>query len=212
MPPSATGASHLEAVASQARDDTLLPAVREALEGRPAAVESLILQIGPHLLRTVRQVLGARHPDVEDVAQDSLLAVLRSLPDFRGESTFLHFAHRIALLTALAWRRRQLTRDKHTAPAETDEWLDASVHSSPHVDLLSQLRQQVVRSLLDELQPGIAEAMALHFVLGFTVDEIAAISSIPSNTVWSRLRLGKATLRQRLRRSPRLAELLGGFE
>lgn len=218
MPPSATGAQQCvqpqsdAAAPPQTRDDTLLPAVRRAIAGDPIAIDALVLQVGPHLLRTVRQVLGSKHPDAEDVAQDALIAVLQALPEFRGESSFLHFAHRVALLTALAARRRQFTRERHTVADEAEDYIDENVRSSPHIDLLAQLRKQVVRSLLVELQPAIAEAIALHFVLGFTVDEIATLSAISANTVWSRLRLGKATIRQKLRRNPRLAELLGGFE
>jgi DNA-directed RNA polymerase specialized sigma24 family protein len=66
----------------------------------------------------------------------------------------------------------------------------------------------VVRQLLDELPDVIAEALALHFILGYTVDEIAAAASVSPNTVWSRLRLGKQTLRRKLEGDARIAELL----
>jgi len=35
-------------------------------------------------------------------------------------------------------------------------------------------------------------------MLGYSVEEIAAASSVPKNTVWSRLRLGKQRLRLKL--------------
>jgi RNA polymerase sigma-70 factor (ECF subfamily) len=66
----------------------------------------------------------------------------------------------------------------------------------------------LVRQLLDELPDVIAEALALHFILGYTVDEIAEAAAISPNTVWSRLRLGKQALRRKLEGDARLAELL----
>jgi RNA polymerase sigma-70 factor (ECF subfamily) len=57
--------------------------------------------VTPHLLRVVRRVLGPEHPDVEDVAQESAFALMDALPRHRGECTILHFACRVALLTAM---------------------------------------------------------------------------------------------------------------
>jgi RNA polymerase sigma-70 factor (ECF subfamily) len=57
----------------------------------------------------------------------------------------------------------------------------------------------VVLALLDELSPQVAEALALHFMLGHSVEDIARSSGLSQHTVWSRLRLGKQALRRRLR-------------
>jgi RNA polymerase sigma-70 factor (ECF subfamily) len=62
--------------------------------------------------------------------------------------------------------------------------------------------------LLDELPDSQAEALALHVVLGMSVDETAAVVGAPRNTVRSRLRHALATLRERIRGDRRTAELL----
>ena len=49
------------------------------------------------------------------------VALLSSLRAFRGECTVAHFAHRVALLTALAARRRLRTRDRWTEADTTPE-------------------------------------------------------------------------------------------
>lgn len=201
-----------EAGGARATDDVLLPLVRRALKDDAAAISQLVHCVAPRLLRTVRQVMGASHPDIEDVTQDAVIGLLHGLAEFRAESTVLHFAHRIGLLTALAARRRLGTRARRTSPDSYEDIVIEDQLSSPHVDLLASRRRRLVREMLDDLPEPIAEAMAAHFVLGLTVDEIAAASRVPANTVWSRLRLGKATMRKRLRRDPRLAELLRVFE
>ena len=60
--------------------------------------------------RIVRKVLGRGHPDIDDVTQDAVIALLTALLTFRGECSVEHFANRIALLTALAARRRSRSR------------------------------------------------------------------------------------------------------
>jgi RNA polymerase sigma-70 factor (ECF subfamily) len=157
-------------------------------------------------------VLGAEHPDTQDVTQDAVIGFLQALPEFRAESSVLHFARRIALLTALAARRKNGTRERRITSDHFEDVHVEDQRSSPHVDLMANRRRQLVRSLLDHLPEPIAEAVGLHFILGFTVDEIATTSKVPTNTVWSRLRLGKSAIRKRLRRDPRLAELLRVFE
>jgi RNA polymerase sigma factor (sigma-70 family) len=193
-------------------DDVLLPLVRRARCDDAQSISQLVQRIGPRLLRTVRQVLGARHPDIEDVTQDAVIGFLQALTEFRAQCSVLHFAHRIALLTALAARRRIGTRERRIAPESYEDDQLQDPRSSPDRDLLASRRRQIVRDLLDTLPESIAEAMAMHFVLGMTVDEIAAVAKVSQNTVWSRLRLGKATMRKRLRSCPRFGELLRVFE
>ena len=99
-----------------------------------------------------------------------------------------HFANRIALLTALAARRRARTRARTVEP-ETDSFADVAAdvdtgeHASPLATTVAARRRMLVRQLLDELPDVIAEALASHFILGYTVDEIAAASSVPANAL-----------------------------
>jgi RNA polymerase sigma factor (sigma-70 family) len=168
------------------------------------------MHLAPLMLRVVRSVLGARHPDVEDVTQDAVIQLLASLPSFRGESTVLYYAGRIALFTALGSRRREETRVSRIDPDDPSEQIIDHAGTSPLADAIANRRREVLLRLLDELPKPMAEALALHFVLGYTVDEIAKAANISPNTVWSRLRLGKEALLRRLERDRRLADLERG--
>lgn len=160
------------------------------------------------MLGTVRQVLGPGHPDVEDVTQEAVIAFLRALPQFRGDCTTLSYAQRVALFTALAARRRLVAQRRLVDADEAPEEVPASELKNPHAEALASRRRDVIRKLMDQLPSVIAEALALHFILGYTVDEIALSTGTLPNTVWSRLRLGKHALRKRLARNSELAELL----
>src|SRR5579859_3755584 len=79
--------------------------------GDSDALRALLVAVAPSLLRIVRGVLGPWQSEVEDVAQEATTAIVRALPSFRGESSVLHFACRIAVFTALDERRRIRRRD-----------------------------------------------------------------------------------------------------
>ncbi|MGC4089943.1 MAG: RNA polymerase sigma factor [Polyangiaceae bacterium] len=195
---------------NRSRSDELLPVATAASNGDPRAINTLVLHVGGGMLKTVRKVLGSSNADIEDVTQDALLALLSSLSGFRGECTVAHFAHRVALLTALAARRRMRTRERWTEPEAAPEAVPDDVRGSPLAQAISSRRRELVLQVLDELSEPMAEALALHFVLGYTVEEIAATANVPTNTVWSRLRLGKQSLRRKLERDIRLSDLLRG--
>src|SRR3569623_754143 len=89
---------------SGVRPDQLAPLARAAAAGAPEAATTLVLQLGGPILKVVRKVLGARHPDVDDVAQDTVIALLRSLQTVRGDCTVERIAQRITLQTAQAAR------------------------------------------------------------------------------------------------------------
>lgn len=188
--------------------DELASLARAASAGDPEALSMLVVSMGSGMLKTVRKVLGATHPDVEDVTQDALLALLSGLSRFRGECTIAHFAHRVALHTALAARRRFRTRDRWTEPEIAPESVADERCASPLTRAIGNRRRSLVRKRFNELSEPIAEALALHFMVGYTVEEIAATVSVSTNTVWSRLRLGKQTLRRKIGRDVRLLELL----
>jgi RNA polymerase sigma-70 factor (ECF subfamily) len=212
----ASGVTPADAGSGAARRDALddlLPLAGAAARGDGDAAATLAAHVGGPMLRVIRKVLGRRHPDVDDVAQDAMIAFLGALGGFRGECAVSGFAQRIALLTALGARRRARARaetpeaDGAGAAALSDEGA-----RSPLAGAVASRRRALVRRLLDDLPDVIAEALALHFVLGYTVDEIAAAIAVSPNTVWSRLRLGKQALRRKLGADERLREMLADMD
>jgi RNA polymerase sigma-70 factor (ECF subfamily) len=163
--------------------------------------------VGGIVLGTVRQVLGPGHPDVEDVAQEASIAFLGSLGEFRGECSTRRYAQRVALFTALTSRRRLVAQERLVDPDHPMETKPAGPEASPLVETLAARRRDTLRKVLDSLPDVIAQALALHFILGHTVDEIAEATSSPANTIWSRLRLGKQALRKILSENSDLREL-----
>jgi len=190
-------------------EDELLPLAHAAIAGDDVALRTLLTAVGPNILRVVRRVIGGSHPDVEDVAQECAVEFVSALRRFRGESSIRHFAARVALRAAMNARRRQrAAKRNHGGPEPVDA--DEAVCDGTPPDALAASRAsvQLARELCDALPPVQAEALALHCVLGYTMNEVASICGAPLETVRSRLRSAKAALVARALADPRLRELM----
>jgi RNA polymerase sigma-70 factor (ECF subfamily) len=121
----------------------------------------------------------------------------------------MHFACRVALRASMNARRRQRAA-KRAQPGmgciDADE--AAGELAPPDAHAACRASMELARELCDELPPPQAEVLALHCVLGYTMNEVATISGAPLETVRSRLRTAKSVLVSRAMSNPRLRELL----
>ena len=178
-----------------------------AVEGDREAQRTLIVALGPPLLRAVRGVLGLHHPEVEDTLQEAMTAVLSALPGFRGECQTVHFACRVAVQTAMNARRRASYRLRYTPSAAPEELAElARDERTPAEACAASARREVLRSLLDGLSLAQSEVLALHTILGYSIEETARATRVPVNTVRSRLRAALSTLRSRVHADRALLE------
>jgi RNA polymerase sigma factor (sigma-70 family) len=189
--------------------DPLGALAREAVRGSAEAQHTLLVTVGPALLRAIRGVYGASQSDLEDVLQEAMTALHTALPTFRGECRVVHFACRVAVQTALHARRRAGYQQRYTpltSPAELAEL--AGSEQSPSDIQTGAERREALRHLLDELPEAQAEALALHVVLGYSVEETAAAQRVPLNTARSRLRTALSSLRTRVTGDAKLRSML----
>jgi RNA polymerase sigma-70 factor (ECF subfamily) len=162
--------------------------------------------VWPTLSRVAAGVLGANHPELDDAVQQSMIALVRALPAFRGDCHPAGYASRITLRVALRVRRN-VKRD-----ATRREALELLSPVDEHPATLNDgavgaRRRELLRELLEDLPEEQAEALALRVVMGWSLEEVARASGAPVNTVRSRVRLAKEALRQRIQALPSLAEL-----
>src|SRR5579871_3018318 len=85
------------------------PGPRGAHSPAPLSAEQVYHDYAPRVFHTARRMLRSDY-DAEDVTQDVLLQVVRSLPAFRGESAFPTWLHRVTVNAALQHRRRSARR------------------------------------------------------------------------------------------------------
>jgi len=177
-------------------DDAPLPApdprIARAVAGDREALERLLLEHLPRIRNLVRYLLRG-DSEVDDVAQQAMIEIIRSLPSYSGEGSFKAWLDRIAARSAFHHIRRRRLERKGGDDGAPELLLVAAEGEAP--DNYS-LRREAVR-WLDELPHEQRHAVVLHHVLGFSVPELADELRLPSETVRSRLRLGMDKLRQR---------------
>ena len=174
--------------AGRASLDTL---AREALGQEPTAVRRFLLAVSPAIRRACRSVMGAQHTDLEDTIQDCLIDVTRALPSYRFEGNLFGYVSKIAVRRALVSRRRNTARVRHLQLLEDlHDGLPVADANAREIE-----RAELIRDLIRRLRPIQAETLVLRVVLGFSVEEIAQLTEVSVNTVKTRLRLGKNTLR-----------------
>jgi RNA polymerase sigma-70 factor (ECF subfamily) len=189
------------------RDTDVGEIARLAAAGDTSATARLLRIVAPEMFRVVRGVMGPYSSDVDDAVQQALVALIQALPAFRGECAPAGYACRIAFRTALGMRKRShQTRTRYDTSTDTDQFPDAD---SPGELSDARRRTEVVRRLLDQIPAEQAEALAMRTMLGWSIEEIAAASGAPVNTVRSRLRLAKEALRRQIEANPSLADELG---
>ena len=118
-----------------------------------------------------RRMLDRNRAD--DLTQETFLALIRHVKDWRPDSSLRAYIFGIAFRIAAAERRKQ-SRD--TAPAHRTA---ASVEDPEGA--------VVVRLALSKLEPGECEILMLREYEQLSYSEIAEVLQIPVNTVRSRL-------------------------
>lgn len=167
--------------------------VPAAVAGDPSASEALLTALLPRVRNLVRYLMR-RDGDVDDVAQDALVAILRGLSGYRAEGPFEAWVDRVVARTALTALRARRRRPAVAADDLPEIALVPDPGAPPDE---YTMRRRTVR-LLDALPDEQREVLVLHHAVGLTVPEVAAEIGAPSETVRSRLRLAKARFRQLL--------------
>jgi len=166
------------------------PRIAAAAAGDRAAARALLLELTPRVRNLVRYLVRGDE-DVDDVAQEALIAIVRGLPTFRGDGTFESWSDRVTARATFAVIRKRRTEDAARRDAGPDL---AAVGEGDRPDEYLQRRRVVER--LDAVPDAQRHAIVLHHVAGMSVGEVAEELSVPAETVRSRIRLGMARLRE----------------
>lgn len=165
-----------------------------AQAGDRQAVESLLRELMPRVRNLVRYLVRG-DDEVDDMAQQAMVAILRGLPGYRGEGSLRAWADRITARETLAQLRRTRREARRRREAAPELRL---VEAPPSPD--GYLRRRELAMLLDGLAQEQREALVLHHVMGLSVPEVARALDVPFDTAKSRLRLGTKKLRARARK------------
>lgn len=133
------------------------------------------------------------HTDAEDALQATLLQAAKKLRWLREPTYFRPWAYRIASRIAFGIIK-QRQRQKEISNVEfIDEAVELESAPSDTTHLIEKIPEW-----LERLTPKGREALMLHYLKGFTTQEVAEILDIPLATAKSRISYSLACIRKHL--------------
>jgi RNA polymerase sigma-70 factor, ECF subfamily len=167
--------------------------VKRAKDGDARALAALCERHAPRVERLAAHLL-ADPEDARDAAQEALAKLCVRVRQFRGESQFATWLHRLVVNTCLDVAERQ--RLRRCEPLVEDERVAADGDPSRAVTL-AELREELDAGLAG-ISREQAKVVVLKDALGYSFAEISARSGMPVGTAKCYAHRARAGLRARL--------------
>jgi RNA polymerase sigma-70 factor, ECF subfamily len=167
--------------------------VRRAKDGDARALAALCERHAPRVERLAHHLLRDRE-DARDAAQDALARLCVKLPQFRGESAFSTWLHRLTVNACRDVAQRQLAR--RCEPLEEDRRVSRDLGPAGRVEA-AELRAEL-GACLAEIAPAQAKVVVLKDVLDYSFEEIAGAEGMPVGTAKCYAHRARNGLRERL--------------
>lgn len=149
------------------------------------------------------RTLARSRADAEDATQDSLVEILRSAKNYRGEGSLEGWCERIAVRTTLRAQRRESKKRARLYEAVEPDTLPGPAPERRRMEEIPR----PLETYLAELSTDRREVMVMRHVQDCSIDEIATRTGVSPNTVKDRLRVARRQLRKAIHRSEVVAEI-----
>lgn len=167
--------------------------VKRAKDGDGRALAALCERHAPRVERLAQHLLRDRE-DARDAAQDALAKLCVKLSQFRGESSFATWLHRLTVNACRDVAQRQLARRCEPLDEDRREACDGDPARAAEG---SELRA-TLGACLAEISPAQAKVVVLRHAFDFSFEEIAGAEGMPVGTAKSHAHRARNGLRERL--------------
>lgn len=176
--------------------------IQQARDGSPEAWDAIFKRYQLPLYTYICELV--RDPQASlDIVQETFINAVRHLASLREDHKFGGWLFGIAHQKCIQrWRgeareKTVFTEDGEVAAAEFADFGDAPV------DLLIRKEQEAeFMELMNALPAPQRSVLLLHFIEGFSIEEIAGITNTQPGTVKSRMHYAKKALRNLLEAKP----------
>lgn len=195
-----SGGASLARVRSAEADEI----VERAKRGDREAFRELFRRHRNDVARLAYRMLGA-NADLEDVIQEVFLQVHKSLADFRGQSKFSTWLHRVTVNVVLMNRRAARSRPVFSHDGLSDH--EPDLGARPDDEAARRERLAAFRRVLEKLPEKKRTVFVLHEIEGLPPVEIATVVDAPVLTVRTRLFYARKEICELMREEPSLVGL-----
>jgi RNA polymerase sigma-70 factor, ECF subfamily len=167
--------------------------VKRAKDGDQQALAALCERHAPRLEKLARHLL--RDPeDARDASQEALAKLCTRIGQFRGESQFATWLHRLTVNACSDVAKRQAARA--CEPLLEDRRASTDADPVSETDR-AELRNELNRCLA-EISPDQARVVVLKDAIGLSFEEISAAADMPVGTAKCYAHRGRTNLREKL--------------
>ncbi len=175
--------------------------IASCIAGDRAAQRALFRREYPRVHASVVRIVGSTR-DVDDLVQETFIAVFRALPTFRGDARLSTWIDRIAVRNVFHHLRARKPTVSFDSVADAEAGL--------HVDEQAHAREGLRRlyAVLAALSPEARAAFALYAIDGRSIADVAAITSTTKIVAKARIWRARREVERAAALDPVLAELV----
>ena len=160
--------------------------------GDATAFDQLVTRYWDRIYAMTNQLLRNKQ-DAEEVTQDAFIRAHRGLVNFRGDSAFSTWLHRLTVNQVLMYfRRRSVKNEKVSDDGEIPE---QTVVGSSNPNRMQVVDRIALRNAIALLPKGYKSVFVLHDVEGYEHEEVARRLGISIGTSKSQLHKARLKLR-----------------
>jgi RNA polymerase sigma-70 factor, ECF subfamily len=179
---------------SSARPGTVTDVIRRAQAGDSTAFEAIYREHSPRVYALCLRLSGGVQAEATELLQDVFIRAWRGIGNFRGESAFSSWLHRLAVNAMLESTRSEKRRSARVLLMDDpDEIGHAAMTGSPDL-------QMDLETAIASLPNGARTAFVLHEIEGYQHAEIAAQLGVAEGTVKAQLHRARKLLIEALNR------------
>jgi len=169
--------------------------VRRTKDGDARALEELCSRHTERIRKVALHVL--RDPDdANDAAQESLVKLVQKVHQFRGESQFSTWLHRLVVNTCKDVAQARWAADRRTEPLVEDRRV--ALDGDPASSLAASEARRELGACLATLPKAQATVVTLKDAFDVPFEEISATTGLPVGTAKCYAHRGRNGLRERL--------------
>lgn len=150
------------------------------------------------LMAYIRHLVGANHPEAEDILQNSFIKMYEHLNGFDKSLKFSSWAYRITHNEAVDYARAKWRKQKITVELDENSWnnLTNDINLPQTVD--NKIFQEKVINALGSLNEKYRTALTLYLLEEKNYEEISDILCKPIGTVGALISRGRKKLKEQL--------------
>jgi RNA polymerase sigma factor (sigma-70 family) len=174
--------------------------ISRVLRGDHQAYSELVSRYQNYVFTLVLRMVKGRE-DAEEVAQDVFVKAYRALADFRGDARFSTWLYTIVNTTCITFLRKKKL-ETHSLDNDSVFELADSQDSGFRANLVEQKSKvAMVNNAIALLSEDDAQVITLFYKAEQSLDEIARILGVESNTAKVRLHRARARLKEKMEKN-----------